>query len=63
VITFDGIIGSYFSELEYDSKGNLFPEHSNIWSKGKRFDNLFVRTGVAQGLRELAGQFRIVILI
>jgi hypothetical protein len=55
VINFDGVIGSYFAEIEYDSKGNLFPEHSNIWSKGKRFDNLFVRTGVAQGLRELAG--------
>ena len=47
LITFDGIIGSYFTELMYDAKGNMFPEHSKIWEEGLYHDNLFLRDGVS----------------
>jgi hypothetical protein len=63
LITFDGVIGSYFSELLYDSKGNLFPEHSKMWQDGIFTENLYIRTGVSEGLKELHSIFRIVFLV
>jgi hypothetical protein len=57
LITFDGVIGSYFSELIYDAKGNLFPEHNKIWQDGLFVDNLFIRTGVSEGLKEIQSMF------